>query len=204
MDRPEDVQPSLKTRRIYVACTNNSKRTATDIDEANPRPANKDGHIVEIIETNNANTAPTFRWNLLLICGDAASAGTYFGGYSGPVSPISCPDNLAFDSTGHLWISTDGQPGSIGLADALHHVALAGPERGRVRQFLAVPAGAETCGPVIHDKDGSVFVAVQHPGEDGSWEAPQSLFPDFVTPGSTPAAGKFAGPRPSIVQVTRR
>ncbi|NUK90161.1 DUF839 domain-containing protein, partial [Streptomyces lunaelactis] len=81
----------------------------------------------------------------------------------------SCPDNLAFDSEGNLWISTDGQPGTIGYADALHKVTLDGAERGRVQQFLAVPRDAETCGPVIHDRDNSVFVNVQHPGEDGTW-----------------------------------
>lgn len=82
-------------------------------------------------------------------------------------------------------------------------MTLSGRERGRVEQFLAVPAGAETCGPVIHDKDGSVFVAVQHPGEDGSWEGPQSYFPDYVPAGSKVPDGHFAGPRPSVVQVTR-
>ena len=73
-----------------------------------------------------------------------------------------------------------------------------------MQQFLAVPAGAETCGPVVHDKDGSVFVAVQHPGEDGTYAAPQSYFPDYVTPGSAPQRGEFAGPRPAVVQVSRR
>ncbi len=57
---------------------------------------------------------------------------------------------------------------------------------------------------MIHDRDGSVFVAVQHPGEDGTWDAPQSRFPDYVAPGATPRPGQFAGPRPSVVQVTRR
>ena len=119
------------------------------------------------------------------------------------MSPISCPDNVAFDSAGNLWISTDGQPSALAHSDGLYKVPVAGPERGRVQQFLAVPAGAETCGPVIHDRDGSVFVAVQHPGEDGSWAAPQSRFPDFVAPGATVPPGDFAGPRPSVVQVTR-
>lgn len=72
-----------------------------------------------------------------------------------------------------------------------------------MQQFLAVPAGAETCGPVIHDRDGSVFVAVQHPGEDGTWDQPQSTFPDFVPAGSPAPRGDFAGPRPTVVQVTR-
>jgi secreted PhoX family phosphatase len=204
MDRPEDVEPNLVNGRIYVACTNNTARTAAQVDEPNPRPANKDGHVIEMIPTGGNHTAATFSWNLLLICGDAASAGTYFGGWTGAVSPISCPDNVAFDSEGNLWVSTDGQPGAIQLNDGLFKVPLAGPERGRVQQFLAVPAGAETCGPVIHDKDRSVFVAVQHPGEDGTYAAPQSYFPDYVPAGSPAGRDEFAGPRPSVVQVTRR
>ena len=206
MDRPEDVQPSLVNGRLYVVCTNNTDRGKPGKEgptEPNPRAANKDGHIVEVTPSNGDHTASTFVWNLLLICGDPATAGTYFGGYQGPVSPISCPDNVAFDSAGNLWVATDGQPSSLAHSDGLYKVPVAGPERGRVQQFLAVPAGAETCGPVIHDRDGSVFVAVQHPGEEGSWAAPQSRFPDFVPAGGTAPAGDFAGPRPTVVQVTR-
>lgn len=207
MDRPEDVQPSTHNGRVYVACTNNTDRGKPGKEgptEPNPRSANKDGHVVELIPRYGNHTGNTFTWNLLLICGDPATAGTYFGGYQGPVSPISCPDNVAFDSRGNLWVSTDGQPSAIKLSDGLFKVPVAGRERGRVQQFLAVPAGAETCGPVIHDRDGSVFVAVQHPGEDGSWAAPQSRFPDYVEAGATPGAGEFGGPRPTVVQVTRR
>lgn len=206
MDRPEDVEPNLRNGRIYVACTNNTDRGKVGKEgptEPNPRPANKDGHVVEMIPTGGDHTADTFGWNLFLICGDAASAGRYFGGWDGPVSPISCPDNVAFDSVGNLWVSTDGQPSAIQLDDGLFKVPVEGPERGHVQQFLAVPAGAETCGPVIRDREGSVFVAVQHPGEDGTWEAPQSRFPDYVPSGTPAGAGQFAGPRPSVVQVTR-
>jgi secreted PhoX family phosphatase len=203
MDRPEDVEPSLRSGRIYVACTNNTSRQAAQVDEANPRPLNKDGHVVEMIPTNGDHTTDTFAWNLILICGNEQSAGRYFGGWTGPVSPISCPDNVAFDSEGNLWVSTDGQPAAIGLNDGLFKVPVDGPERGHVQQFLAVPSGAETCGPVIRDLEGSVFVAVQHPGEDGSYAAPQSRFPDYVPAGTTAGAGQYAGPRPSVVQVTR-
>jgi uncharacterized protein len=207
MDRPEDVQPNLHNGRIYVACTNNTDRGKLGKEgptEPNPRPANKDGHVVEITPTGGDHTAATFSWNLILICGDPATAGTYFGGYTGPVSPIACPDNVAFDSMGNLWISTDGQPSALAHSDGLFKVPVAGSERGRVQQFLAVPAGAETCGPVIHDREGSVFVAVQHPGEEGTWAAPQSRFPDYVAPGGSAPKGDFAGPRPAVVQVTRR
>ena len=73
-----------------------------------------------------------------------------------------------------------------------------------MQQFLGVPVDAETCGPVIHDKDQSVFVAVQHPGEDGSWGDHTSYFPDQLPAGGPIQVGdKVAVPRPTIVQVTR-
>jgi secreted PhoX family phosphatase len=208
MDRPEDVEANPRTGAVYVALTNNSQRGVpgtgrrAEVDEANPRTANRDGYVLELIEAGRNPTRTTFSWNLLLVCGPTNTAGAYFGGYDGPVSPISCPDNLAFDSVGNLWISTDGQPGTIQKCDALHKVTLRGPERGRVEQFLAVPREAETCGPVIHDREDMVFVCVQHPGENGTWEAQTSYFPDYVAPGAQ-TDGKWGGPRPSVVQVYR-
>lgn len=206
MDRCEDVEPNPATGRVYVACTNNSNRGVdgkTPADEANPRRENRDGHIIEIIEARDDATATAFRWNILMLCGDPAQdAATYFSGYpQDKVSPISCPDNLAFDSAGNLWISTDGAPSGIGYNDGLFKVALTGRERGRVEQFLSVPRDAETCGPVIHDGESMVFVAVQHPGEDGGYGAHTSFFPDYVPDGGTPPAGHVRAPRPSVVQV---
>jgi hypothetical protein len=73
-------------------------------DAANPREINKNGHVIEITERNNRAGTTSFSWDLFLVCGDADQAGTYFGGWKGPVAPISFPDNLAFDSAGNLWI----------------------------------------------------------------------------------------------------
>ena len=211
MDRPEDVEPNRRTGKVYVACTNNSDRGVAagrpGPDAANPRTRNKDGHVIELTEFRNRADATTFTWNIFLLCGDPAdeSVLTYFAGWDGPVSPIACPDNVAFDSTNrNLWVATDGQPSAIKYADGLFLVPIEGRERGHVEQFLAVPEGAETCGPVIHDRDGSVFVAVQHPGEGGTWEAQTSFFPDYVAAGERPRRGEWRGPRPSVVQVTRR
>ncbi|MGO1978667.1 PhoX family protein [Brachybacterium tyrofermentans] len=195
MDRCEDVEPSLATRRVYVACTNNSGRGTAgkaSADEANPRAENRDGHIVEIDEQGD-QTSTTFAWNLLMVCGDPAQGDTtYFSGFPvEQVSPISCPDNLAFDAVGNLWISTDGAPSGIGYNDGLFRVTLDGDSRGRVEQFLSVPRDGETCGPIIRDEDRSAFVSVQHPGEDGAWGAQLSYFPDYDE----------VGPKPSVVQV---
>ncbi|MGY4543404.1 secreted PhoX family phosphatase [Arthrobacter sp. UYNi723] len=207
MDRCEDVQPSLHTGKVYVACTNNSNRGVGSNEaatEVNPRNENRDGHIVEIIETGD-QTSTTFTWNLLMVCGDPKLGDvTYFSGFPvDQVSPISCPDNLAFDSVGNLWISTDGAPSGIGRADGLFKVTLDGAERGKVEQFLAVPRDAETCGPIVHDDERTVFVSVQHPGEDGTFDAQVSFFPDYVKAGTTPAPGQVRAPRPSVIQVFR-
>jgi uncharacterized protein len=206
MDRCEDVQPSPQTGKVYVACTKNPDRGADGEvapDAANPRGNNKNGHVIEITEQDNRVAATSFAWDLFLVCGDVDDASSYFGGWEGTVAPISCPDNLAFDSDGNLWIATDGAPGSISKADGLFRVPLEGAERGHLVQFLAVPYQAETCGPVIHDRDESVFVCVQHPGEDGSWHDQLSFFPDYVPAEAEAPAGAWRGPRPSVVQITR-
>ena len=211
MDRPEDVEANPVNGKVYCALTNNSSRgTAYPTDEANPlassmtRPAlgaplrtqsgNRNGYVLELTERGNDHTATTFTWDLFLVCGDPEAPETYFAGYDkSKVSPISCPDNVAFDKVGNLWISTDGNV--LGSNDGLFRVPVAGPERGNVQQFLTVPYGAETCGPLITDDQLSVFVAVQHPGEtDGAtFEAPTSTWPH--TDGF---------PRPSIVVSYRR
>jgi secreted PhoX family phosphatase len=182
MDRPEDVQPSPRTGKIYAAMTNNTNRgvgTNPAVDEANPRNANKHGHIFELVEDKGDHTGETFTWSLPIVCGDPAAADTYFGGYDKKaVSPISCPDNVAFDSAGNLWISTDGN--ALGSNDGLFATAIEGAERGHLKQFLTVPRGAETCGPFISTDDRSVFAAVQHPGEitGATVEKPASTWPD--------------------------
>lgn len=195
MDRCEDVEPSLATGRVYVACTNNDERGLdgnAEADETNPRTENRDGHVIEIDEQGD-QTSTRFGWNLLLVCGDPAqNDATYFSGFpEDKVSPISCPDNVAFDSVGNLWISTDGQPSSIGYNDGLFRVTLEGEDRGRVEQFLSVPRDAETCGPIVRDADRTAFVSVQHPGEDGTFAEQVSYFPDY----------DGTGPRPTVVQV---
>lgn len=200
MDRPEDVEPSPRTGKVYVALTNNSNRGVggnPGPDEANPRHANKHGHVLEIVEARNDNTSETFTWSLPIVCGDADDPSTYFAGYDkNKVSSISCPDNLAFDSAGNLWISTDGN--ALGGNDGLFATAVEGPERGHLKQFLTVPIGAETCGPFISADDRSLFVAVQHPGEltGASVENPASNWPDgdFAKPGVAVAWRLDGGP----------
>ncbi|MFC9854360.1 PhoX family protein [Streptomyces prasinus] len=195
MDRPEDVEPNPVTGKVYVALTNNSNRGVgahPKADEANPRNANKHGHVLELTERWNRPESTKFAWSLFLVAGDPQDPATYFAGFpKDSVSPISCPDNVAFDDHGNLWISTDGA--ALGSHDGLFGVATRGDRRGELKQFLTVPKGAETCGPIVQDR--RVLVAVQHPGEvDGaSAENPGSTWPD----------GPGTYPRPAVVAVWR-
>ncbi|MGW5920237.1 PhoX family protein [Nocardia fluminea] len=193
MDRPEDFETNPKTGKVYVALTNNSNRGAEGkpgVDEANPRKLNKNGQVLELTDNH---TGTDFTWSLLLVCGDPTTADTYFSGFDKTkVSPISCPDNLAFDPYGNLWISTDGN--ALKSNDGLFSVVLDGPSRGETKQFLTVPRGAETCGPVITEKQ--VLVCVQHPGEsdDATTDKPLSNWPD----------GGTTQPRPSVAVVWKK
>lgn len=198
MDRPEDFEPNPHTGLVYVALTNNKYRGASGEDakknqedptEYAPIRENKNGLVMEI---DDEHAGEKFTWNLLLACGDPAEAETYFGGFDKTkVSPISCPDNLAFDTHGNLWISTDGN--ALESNDGLYAVGLEGENRGEVRCFLTVPVAAETCGPIVTEE--RVMVNVQHPGEDddATFEEPASHWPD----------GGDSIPRPAVAMVWR-
>jgi uncharacterized protein len=188
MDRPEDVEPKPIDGKVYIVCTNNSQRKAPAADPAegkvNPRwdatVGNRFGHIVELTETGNDAAAPTFTWDIFMLAGNPelgtvvanvaeVTKGTdmYMAGYKGKVPAIGAPDNIAFDSTGLMWIATDGAPSAIGRNDGLFSMPTSGPDKGKLQQFAAVPAGAETCGPCFTPDDTTLFLAIQHPGEDG-------------------------------------
>jgi hypothetical protein len=76
-----------------------------EVDRANggialPRNGNKHGQVLELTENDNDPAAEGFGWRLFLVCGDPADPSTYFRRVpKDQVSPISCPDNLAFDAT---------------------------------------------------------------------------------------------------------
>jgi secreted PhoX family phosphatase len=211
MDRPEDVDVNPVNGKIYAALTNNSNRGTTfPVDEANPiaeshtrddldgplikKSGNRNGYVLELTEDGSDHSGTTFRWTLLLVCGDPEAPETYFAGFpKDKVSPISCPDNVAFDSRGNLWVSTDGNV--LGSNDGIFRVPLRGSRRGQVQQFLSTPVAAEACGPFISHRDEAVWVAVQHPGEatGSTYDQPVSTWPhthDF--------------PRPSVAVAYRR
>ena len=191
MDRPEDIEANPKTGKVYLMLTNNNRRKPEQVDAANPRPENLFGHIVEM-------TPPD---------GDHAATSAHLG-HPGPLrrserrrrgrhvqrSPprkdgwFGMPDNCAIDNQGRLWVSTDGNSAkATGRADGIWAVETEGEVRGTSRHFFRVPVGAEMCGPCFTPDDKTLFVAVQHPGEEdaegkfGTFEAaPTTRWPDFA------------------------
>jgi uncharacterized protein len=182
MDRPEDIETSPKTGKVYIVCTNNSQRATEgkpQTDPANPRPENKHGHIIELVEAGDDHAATRFEWEMFLVCGDPEDDETFFAGFDkSRVTPISCPDNITFDLDGNLWIATDGMPKAMAMHDGFFAVPTEGPERGHLRQFFSAPPGAEVCGPEFTPDNTTVFLAIQHPGEGGTFEEPISRWPD--------------------------
>jgi hypothetical protein len=188
MDRPEDMQQNPVNHKVYGAFTNNTARAEEEVDAANPRAENAYGHIIEITEDGDDSASESFTWEIFILCGDPSDESTYFAGYpKDQVSPIACPDNVNFDAAGNLWISTDGQPGTLELADGLFCVPTEGDQRGNLQQFLSVVDGAECASFEFSIDNRNLLVSVQHPGEGGTFEEPVSTWPHDGTGIARPA-----------------
>jgi secreted PhoX family phosphatase len=85
---------------------------------------------------------------------------------------------------------------TLGPNDGVWMVDIAGPERGRARQFLSGPLGCEICGPAFTPDNKTFFVAIQHPGETAkaTYDKPGSRFPDYRPD---------LPPRPSVIAIYR-
>ncbi|MEO0607536.1 MAG: PhoX family phosphatase, partial [Pseudomonadota bacterium] len=182
MDRPEDVEPDSRTGKVWVMLTNNNRRTEDEVDAANPRADNRYGHIIEITEPDGDFTATQSRWEILVRCGDPSTAdiGATWNPRTSEQGWYGSPDNCAIDPSGRLWVSTDGNS-STGAADGVWAMETTGDGRGTSKAFFRAPIGAEVCGPRFTQDGGTLFVAVQHPGDgDGAtFEAPTTRWPDF-------------------------
>ncbi len=207
MDRPEDVEASPKTGKVYVMLTNNSRRTAAQVDAANPRAENRFGHIVEMTPNGGDHAASGFTWEVMLRCGDPAIAavGATFHPSTSKDGWFGMPDNCAFDADGRLWIATDGNaPSKTGRADGVWALETEGPARGTSKLFFRCPNGAELCGPEMTPDMETFFVAIQHPGEADD-DDPNAQPVTFNTPSTRwPDFKDGVPPRPSIVAITRR
>lgn len=203
MDRPEDVEPSPQTGHVFVILSNNTKRTPDQIDAANPRAENNHGHILELIppdvDGQVDHAAETFRWEVFLRGGDPTSvkdSASYHAGVSAD-GWLSCPDNCTFDSQGRLWLTTDSDHGLTGFGDGVYACDTTGPGRGLPKLFFRGPRGSEVSGVCISPDGETLFVSVQHPGEESGsdYQHPSTRWPDF---------SRRMPPRPAVVAITKQ
>jgi len=180
MDRPEDIKVAKNNGSAYVALTKNSHRTAEQTDDANPRPKNLFGHILEMIPPGGDHAAGVFEWRPFIMAGDPTKpdVGAMYHADVTPDGALACPDNMAFDASGRVWISTDGAA-DYGFGDGIWAADVTGPGRALTRHFFRCPIGAEATGPAFTPDSTTFFVSVQHPGEGSNFDAPNTRWPDF-------------------------
>ena len=147
------------------------------VDVANPREDNVYGHIIRWRETGKSVAATTFAWDLFAQAGDTdtTKAAKPTNNYQGNIVDVpngsadyGAPDGLWFDHFGRLWVQTD-QVGD-GSGDWLHIgsnvMVCCDPNTGETRRFLTSPNKCEVTGVTLTPDGKSMWVGIQHPGEE--------------------------------------
>lgn len=164
-DRPEDIEISPFDNTIFICHTNNDTH------------GNIHGHITRIFENGNDLGSLEFDFEIF-------AAG-------GRQSGFSSPDNLAFDSNGNLWVVTDISSSSQNkgvhrafMNNGLFVIPTRGSNKGEALQFASGPVECELTGPFFTPDESTLFLSVQHPGEESKdINNPSSMWPH--RPGDT-------------------
>jgi secreted PhoX family phosphatase len=195
MDRPEWGAVDPRDGRVYFTLTNNSARTAAQVDSPNPRGPNPFGHIIRWREDGDDAAARTFRWDLLLLSGTETDSTNPVAGANAKLTAESIhasPDGLWFDAAGTLWIQTDMSGSQQASGPFGENSMLAMDVRtGNIRRFFAGPPGQEVTGITSTPDLRTIFFNLQHPNEGGAGIA--NAFPD----------GPGTKPRSATVVVTK-
>jgi len=176
LNRPEDIEIDPITGSVFVSLTNNA-----DKDDFH-------GSILKIEETDGRYDSLTFK------------ASTFIAG--GEENGFSCPDNLAFDMAGNLWLTSDMSGSKMNKEDApymafknnsLFVIPRYGKEEGKVIRLVSAPNDAELTGPWFSPDGKTLFLSVQHPGEQTS---------NLADPTSKWPFDEDGIPKPAVVAIT--
>jgi uncharacterized protein len=167
LDRPEDIEFDPLTGHVLIALTNNKSK------------GNYYGSILKIAEQDNNPGSLFFTHDTFLTGGKEAG--------------FACPDNMAFDPKGNLWFTTDIAGNTINSGpyagfgnNGLYVFLRSGPNQGKTIRVATAPTDAEFTGPRFSSDYKTLFLSVQHPGEESeSAERPTSTWPDGTTPKSS-------------------
>ena len=204
MDRPEWIAVNPVSVEAYCCLTNNSRRGETSDDGSirtnaggdvmavnapNPRELNEYGQIVRWRPDGDNHASNTFAWDLYVMAGNPqVHKGTPYAGTANinAGNLFNSPDGMQIDSTGIIWIQTDGDDSNEGDFEGHgNNQMLAGdPVTGEIRRFMTGPKGSEVTGLTWSADRRTMFIGIQHP------DAP---FPD----------GEGVLPRSAIITVKR-
>lgn len=188
MDRPEWVSVHPKTGEVYVTLTNNTSRTVAD--EANPRAKNVYGQIVRWREAGGDAAATTFEWDIFVLAGNPTVHTERKDLRAGSANitadnTFNSPDGLAFDADGRLWIQTDGKYSNQGdyAGQGNNQMLCADPVTKEIRRFFVGPKEAEVTGITFTPDHKTMFINIQHPGEEGDshWPGGGGTIPRSAT-----------------------
>jgi len=196
MDRPEWIAVNPTAVEAYCCLTNNSRRGLVDDDGnirtnaagepmipngPNPREINRYGQIVRWRPHNDDHGAATFDWDLYVMVGNPTVHADQYAGTANmnEGNLFNSPDGMQIDSSGIIWIQTDGDDDNEGdFAGNGNNQMLAGdPVTGEIRRFLTGPNGCEVTGLTWSADKRTMFVGIQHPGApfpDGEGSLPRS------------------------------
>lgn len=194
LDRPEDIEICPRTGQVFIALT------------GNPDRGNPFGSILKIAEKNNNPLAMEFQASTFLTGGASSGADPSSGAKTGANvkagggAGFACPDNLAFDSRGNLWLTSDisgrqlNQPPFESFGNnGLFYIPMEGPAAGTPHLLATAPVHAEFTGPTFSPDGKSLFLSVQHPGDGTTDPArPTSHWPD----------GGKSTPRPAVIAIS--
>ncbi|MCP3097699.1 DUF839 domain-containing protein [Myxococcus sp. K15C18031901] len=190
LNRPEDLEWNPKdpsgSPLLYVAFTEHGDPTALDGQgrvatatrdgsgawvaktraATDNRSVDKVGSIFGIREENTAAPASSRTFRFFRVWkGETASLS------AAPEYSAAKPDNLVIDRDGGVWFGTDGNFGVNKAADGVYYLNQKPAHRGnpffrRAFRVLSMPSDAEATGPAFSSDMKTLFVSVQHPGED--------------------------------------
>ncbi|MEO0704916.1 MAG: alkaline phosphatase PhoX [Cyanobacteria bacterium J06649_5] len=181
--RPEDTEVA-PDGTLFIAFTSGKSGGDGGPDKAvfvgpNGESDYEAGWIMKLIEDNNDPGALTFTWEMFATGGEPAEGGMGFAN----------PDNLEFDSAGHLWVVTDMSTSThnkpvpqqrkneagkdltgkdlLGLYgnNSLWQIETQGENAGEAKMFAYGPMECELTGPFFTDDGTALFLSAQHPGE---------------------------------------
>jgi secreted PhoX family phosphatase len=178
LDRPEDVEIHPVSGDIFVTFTNNLEKK------------NYFGSIVCFKEKSNDPISLTFVLETFMLGGED--------------SQMACPDNLCFDQSHNLWMTSDISGSVVNKPpyqsfgnNSLFYIPLDpkfGDHQGQCFRFASAPVEAEFTGPCFSHDGKTLFLSIQHPGEKtSSFSRPTSQWPHLT--------GDHGMPRPSVVQL---